>query len=112
MNLENLSDGQLIKLFKNKNLDKELKSKIIFEIDRRDLEIISSVEKELSLSEKIKIVLTGCFLYKYHVKTASKFLIIGNKKTYKQYWKYFNLGLFIYIFIFLLVVKYILKPLY
>ena len=50
MNLEKLSDNQLIDLFNNRNLDKELKSKIIFEVDRRDLEIISSVEKDLSLS--------------------------------------------------------------
>ena len=110
MSLEDLSDKQLVALVKNCNLDKELKSKISNEINRRGLEIIIPIEKEISVSEKIKIILTCSFLYKYHLKKSSKLILKGNKKTYKQYWKYFNLGLFIHIIIFLVIVKYVIKP--
>ncbi|MCO6161742.1 hypothetical protein [Flavobacterium sp. NRK F7] len=110
MSLVDLSDKQLVALVKNCKLDKELKSKISNEINRRGLEIIIPIEKEISVSEKVKIILTCSFLYKYHLKKTSELIIKGNKKTYKQYWKYFNLGLFIHIIIFLVIVKYIIKP--
>lgn len=110
MNLETLSDNQLIALFKNSKLDKELKSQIITEIDRRNLKLTSSAEKELNVSEKIKIIFSSFLLYKYHVKRSTQLHINGNKKAYKQYWNYFNLGVLFYIILFLLITKYFIKP--
>ena len=61
-NLDKLSDQQLISLFKSDNIDSELKSKIINEIDKRDLERIETNNNYfLSSKEKIFIVLTSYF---------------------------------------------------
>ena len=84
MDLKLLSDNQLIELFKNSNLDKELKSKIVYEIDRRALEINENLPSKLDFSTKVKIIFTCYFFYKYHINESSKFIVSGNKKTYSK----------------------------
>ena len=51
-NLDKLSNQQLISLFKSYNIDSELKSKIINEIDKRDLEKIEINYDSLSNKKK------------------------------------------------------------
>lgn len=108
-NLDKLSNQQLISLFKSYNIDSELKSKIINEIDKRDLEKIEINYDSLSNKKKVFIVLTSYFLFKYHLKKSNELLIQGNKTAYKQYWRYFNLGVIFKFIILLLLSKYIFR---
>lgn len=108
--VEKLTDEQLINLFQNQNIDKELKKSIISEIDRRDLEKLVSKDKEIDFKEKITILFTSYFLYKTHLEKSSQLLREGNKKGYKQYWRFFVYGIIFYTIILLLVAKYFIKP--
>ena len=91
--IEKLTDEQLISLFQNQNIDKELKKSIIAEIDRRDLEKITSVNKEIDFETKISIMFTSYFSFKKHLEKSSQLLSQGNKKAYKQYWRFFIYGI-------------------
>ena len=108
--IEKLTDEQLISLFQNQNIDKELKKSIISEIDRRDIEKLVSINKEIDFKEKITILFTSYFSYKRHLEKSSQLLSLGNKKGYKQYWRYFIFGIIFYTIILLLVAKYYIKP--
>jgi membrane-anchored protein YejM (alkaline phosphatase superfamily) len=110
-NIEKLSDDQLVNLFKNSKIDKDLKQKIIQEIDKRDLKKVAIIQKGLPLKSKLFITFTSYFFYKYHLKESTKLLIDGNKKGYKQYWNYFSLGVFLLFIILLLLSKYIFRKL-
>ncbi|AMA50538.1 hypothetical protein [Flavobacterium covae] len=108
-NIEKLSDNQLIELFKSDAIDKDLKSKIILEIDRRDLEKIEVKEHNFTFTEKAFIFLTNYFLYKFHLLKANQLLINGDKKAYKLYWRIFSFGVgFSFIFL-LLIAKFYLR---
>lgn len=109
-NIEKLSDDQLISLFRNQNIDTELKKAIIHEIDKRDLEQLSLNQDEIDLKEKITILFTSYFLFKRHIEKSSQLLTIGNKKAYKQYWRFFIYGIVFYTISLFLVAKYIIKP--
>lgn len=111
-NIQKLSDNQLINLFKSNLIDKDLKNAIIKEIDRRELSKMKVIDKDLSNNEKIKIIFTSCFSFKYHLNKSNELLISGNKKGYKQYWFYFTIGIFLSLLLLLLITKYVIKPLY
>jgi hypothetical protein len=109
--VEKLTDEQLIILFyKSENIDNELKKSIISEIDRRDLEKLVSTDKEVDFKEKITILFTSYFLFKKHLEKSSQLLKQGNKKGYRQYWRFFVYGIIFYTIILLLVAKYFIKP--
>lgn len=107
--IEKLTDEQLISLFQNQNIDKELKKSIITEIDRRDLEKITSVNKEIDFETKISIMFTSYFSFKKHLEKSSQLLSQGNKKAYKQYWRFFIFGILFYTIMLLIAVKYFIK---
>lgn len=109
-NIEKLSDDQLISLFRNHNIDTELKKAIIHEIDKRDLEQLSLNQNEIDSKEKITILFTSYFLFKRHIEKSSQLLTKGNKKAYKQYWRFFIYGIVFYTISLFLVAKYIIKP--
>ena len=108
--LGKLSDDQLIHLFQNNRIDHELKALIISEIDRRDLKKEMPGERNLDFNTKLKIVITSGFVFKNHLQQTNELLINGKRKEYKQYWKYFTLGLALNIVILLLITKYIITP--
>ncbi|MES2545354.1 MAG: hypothetical protein V4548_10745 [Bacteroidota bacterium] len=110
-NLDKLSDEQLINLFKNNNIDKELKITIISEMDRRDLKKLEETHLGFDFYTKIEIILTNYFCYKKHLKKSSEMLISGNRIGYKQYWRFFIYGVIFYTIIGLLIAKYFIKPL-
>jgi hypothetical protein len=110
-NLEKLSNEQLIHLYKNQGITNEIKSLIFQEIDRRELELVKNDEIELDLKTKIKIIFTSLLSIKLHSKNANEYLIKGNKKAYKMYWRYYTIGWVFNIILLLLVAKYIIKPL-
>jgi len=107
--IEKLTDEQLINLFQNQNIDKELKKSIIDEIDRRDLEKITSINKEIDLETKIIILFTSFFSFKKHLEKSSQLLSQGNKKAYKQYWRFFIYGILFYTIMLLIASKYFIK---
>ncbi len=107
--IEKLTDEQLISLFQNQNIDKELKKSIITEIDRRDLEKITSVNKEIDFETKISIMFTSYFSFKKHLEKSSQLLSQGNKKAYKQYWRFFIYGILFYTIMLLIAAKYFIK---
>lgn len=109
-NLHQLSDEQLIHLFQNEGIDKELKASIINEIDRRDLKREEIQVKSLDLFTKLKIIITSGFLYRSHIDKTNELLAAGRKKEYKQYWNYFIIGLAIKFILFLIIAKYVIKP--
>ena len=109
-NIEKLSDDQLISLFRNQNIDNELKKAIIHEIDKRDLEQLSLNNDEIGFKEKITILFTSYFLFKRHIEKSSQLLSEGNKMAYKQYWRFFIFGILFYTIILFLVTKYLIKP--
>lgn len=109
-NIQNLSDDQLINLFQNKNIDNDLKKSIISEIDRRDLEKITSSNEEIDFETKITIIFTSYFSFKKHLEKTSQLLSQGNKKAYKQYWRFFIFGIIFYTIILLVTAKYFIKP--
>ena len=109
-NIDKLSDDQLINLFKNQNIDSELRKAIIHEIDKRDLEQLSLNQDEIDLKEKITILFTSYFLFKKHIEKSSQLLSKGNKKAYKHYWRFFIYGILFYTIILFLVAKYLIKP--
>ncbi len=111
MNVEKLSDYQLLILLKNDNLDKEFKSSIILEKNKRKLnQEIICVNFKFSNYLKLKIIITSLFLFIYHIKFSSTFLIYQDRKSYKKYWKYFNIGIVVWIFFLLLIARYIIQP--
>lgn len=110
--IQKLSDEQLINLFKSNGIDKSLKQDIINEIDRREIENEAVVQQSLSFKEKATIIFTSILSYKYHVKKATGILISGNKIGYKKYWTFFLFGIAMYFFLFLIISKYFLKPLF
>lgn len=107
--IEKLTDEQLINLFKNQNIDKNLKKSIIAEIDRRDLEKITSSNEAIDFETKMSIVFTSYFSFKKHLEKSSQLLSQGNKIAYKQYWRFFIYGIIIYTTILLLAAKYLIK---
>jgi len=109
-NIEKLSDNQLIELFKSNYIDKELKSKIINEIDRRDLEIKASSFQSINSKTKAEIIFTSLFQFKKHLQKSSQLLSDGNKKGYKQYWRLFIYGIIFYTVLLLVLTKYFIKP--
>ncbi|HNP33754.1 MAG TPA: hypothetical protein PKN96_10725 [Flavobacterium sp.] len=109
-NLRQLSDGQLMSLFQNNKLDKELKAHIIAEIDRRDLKKEVPEAKSLDLMSKLIIISTSIVGYRYNLNQTNKLIAEGRVKEYKQYWNYIIIGLAINIILFLLIAKYIIKP--
>ncbi|MGC4040914.1 MAG: hypothetical protein QM710_09085 [Flavobacterium sp.] len=108
-NLDKLSDEQLISLFQNSRLDTELKSKIIYEIDRRDLKTRQQQPTNLDLATKIRILLTSSFFYKQHLEQSSQLLANGDKKAYRLYWRYFICGIAFYGLLLLVFAKYYIK---
>jgi hypothetical protein len=109
-NLQQLSDDQLIHLFRNDKIDAELKGLIISEIDRRDLKNEDKQVIKLDLRTKIEIIFTGYFLYRHHLEKSSQLLASGDKKAYKLYWRYFIYGVVFYTALLLVVAKYFLNP--
>ena len=107
--IEKLTDKQLINLFQNQKIDSELKKSIISEIDRRDLEKITPKNQEIDFETKISILFTSLFSFKKHLEKSSKLLIQGNKKAYKQYWRFFIYGIIFYTIILLIAAKYFIK---
>ncbi|OXA81599.1 hypothetical protein [Flavobacterium columnare] len=110
-NIEQLLDNQLIELFKSDYIDKDLKSKIIQEIDRRDLEKIEIKEHKFTFSQKAFIFFTNYFLYKYHLQKANQLIMIGDKKSYKLYWRIFSFGVGFSFIVLLLIAKFYLSRL-
>lgn len=109
-NLEKLSDSQLMNLFQGSNIDTELKNKLIHEIDRRDIKKIDNQRESFSKKQKLFVFFTSIFIFNYHIKLANKFLENGNKKSYKDYWKWYSFGIGFKFILFLLVAKYFLRP--
>ncbi|CAM4444156.1 hypothetical protein [Flavobacterium terrigena] len=109
-NIEKLTDEQLVNLFQNPNIDIELKKSIINEIDRRDLEKLIPKNESIDFKTKIEILFTSSFLYKTHLKNSSQLLSDGNKKEYKQYWRFFIYGIIFYTVVLLVIAKYFIKP--
>ena len=108
--LEKLTDDQLIDLFKNNKIDKELKNLIIIEIDRRDLEKIEPTSIGLTLWKKLLIIVTSGFSFHYHIKETNFLLTNGKNKEYKQYWNYFLIGIGLNIILLLNIARYVIKP--
>ena len=108
-NLQQLSDNQLIHLFQNNKIDKELKALIISEIDRRDLKTEGKKISQLDIQTKIKILFTSYFSYKQHLEKSSQLIANGDRKGYKLYWRYFIYGIAFYTVLLLLVAKYFLN---
>lgn len=108
--LQQLSDDQLINLFQNNKIDAELKSKIIAEIDSRELNTATNKFKPIDSTTKIRILFTSLFLYKWHIKESSQVFANGDKEGYKTHWRYFIYGIVFYIVVLLLAGKYIIKP--
>lgn len=107
--IEKLTDEQLINLFRNQNIDTNLKKSIIAEIDRRDLEEIASINEAIDFQTKMSIVFTSYFSFKKHLEKSSQLLSQGNKIAYKQYWRFFIYGIIFYTTILLLAAKYLIK---
>ena len=111
MNLEKLSDNQLIEIFKSNFIDKDLRNKIIYEIDRRDLEKPLAKKYNFVTNLKIFIFFTNLALYKYHVKKANEIMLQGDREAYKLYWKIFSFGVGFSFIVLVIVAKYFLnKP--
>jgi len=108
--VEKLTDEQLVNLFQNPNIDIELKKTIINEIDRRDLEKLVPKNNSIDFKKKIEILFTSYFFYKTHLQNSSQLLSEGNKKGYKQYWRFFIYGIIFYTIVLLLIAKYYIKP--
>lgn len=109
-NADKLSDEQLISLFRNQNIDIELKKAIITEIDKRKLQPLPIQQGEIDRKEKITILFTSYFLIKRHIEKSSQLLSQGNKMAYKQYWKFFIFGIVFYTIILFVITKYLIKP--
>lgn len=109
-NSDQLSNEQLISLFRNQNIDTELKKAIITEIDKRKLELPPFQHVQIDVKEKIAILFTSYFLFKRHIERSSQLLSEGNKMAYKQYWRFFIYGILFYTIILFLFTKYLIKP--
>jgi len=87
-----------------------MKSKIIAEIDRRDLKKEEKQANKLDAITKLKIIVTGTLGYRFHLEQTNKLLAAGKNKEYKHYWNYLLISLAVNTILFLLIAKYIIKP--
>ncbi|GAA3599409.1 hypothetical protein Q4Q39_18815 [Flavivirga amylovorans] len=98
-----LSNEQLIKLYKNPNIDNEIKESLLKEIKLRELENleseISQKEVEFTEIEKFKLLFLP-FLYRYHQKIMFK--ESWSRKRDKQFWNYITKGIILYTFLLLI----------
>ena len=108
-NLLQLKDNQLISLFSNEKIDKELKSKITTEINRRNLKIQKPEVIKMDLLTKLKIIVSGVIKFNYHLRESGKLIVAGRNKEYKQYLNYFIIGLFLNIYPIIFMAKYIIQ---
>ena len=108
-NLQLLKDGQLISLFSNEKIDKELKSKITTEINRRNLKIQEPEVIKLDLFMKLNIIPSSVLTFHYHLRESSKLIVAGRNKEYKQYLNYFIIGPFLNIYPIIFMAKYIIQ---
>ncbi|WP_303315865.1 hypothetical protein Q4Q34_13840 [Flavivirga abyssicola] len=98
-----LSDEQLIELYRNPNIDNEIKESLLKEIKLRELKNlkseISQKEVEFTEYEKLKLIFLP-FLYRYHQKIMFK--KSWSRKRDKQFWNYITTGIILYTFLLLI----------
>lgn len=109
-NLEKLSDYQLINLYLGGNIDDLLKIKIVNEIERRDLKLVSGFKSFISTKQKYFVFFSTIFLFKYHIKIGNSFLTNGNKNLYNEYWRWFSFGVGLKFIVLIIVAKYLFSP--
>jgi len=121
MNLSKLTDYQLYELIQNSKLDKDLRNLANSEFNNRKLgiekiqEIVQrhdtqfEPEKDEPLNAEYKIlILLFPLVIPIQSLFATKWLAIGQKRKWKEYWFYLTLGYFIWTILIIAFSKYYL----
>ena len=104
--ISQLSDEQLVGLYRNPKTPKELKKEIIKEINLRDIENLkvehtSNNNSQLTKKEKLLLIFLP-FLLNRHIKILNK-----NWSHYKnrQFWNFVTVGVLVYILALFLILS-------
>ncbi|MFD0991334.1 hypothetical protein ACFQ1R_14600 [Mariniflexile jejuense] len=102
--IKNLTDEQLISLFRNPTITEEIKKRVLEEIKLRELKELKSVvskdEIEFSKKEILKLIFLP-FSYRLHRKNL--FEKSWSVKRDKQFWNYITLGIALYTILLFIV---------
>jgi len=119
MDLKRLTDYQLFEIIQNQKLDSQLRAlandefnlgrlsnEQIAEIIRRHDSLFRPDHKD-PLSIKFKLLaLVVPFFWVVHVLVSSRFLAVGAKRKWNEYWLFFCIGLLIWTIIVILIGKF------
>ena len=102
-NISNLSDDQLVFLYRNPNTVSEIKKAVLKEINYRDIKSQMSLNnnKNVLNKDQKRILITFPFLFKYYRKLFFK--QSWSKEKDKEFWKHITIGFAIYTLLFIIV---------